>query len=160
MVPCGPSSARACWIARPLRSRVMAIAVNRPSRSGECTNTSSACAPSASRRTFTTVSPGEVPRSAIACQATWSARLRRNTAPGMRLNSASASSSSTACADISPRALSRVSATRSTTATGFSSPRRSASRVAVRRSVSSRSFHAFHSRGEVPAMSAQVSRYR
>ena len=43
---------------------------------------------------------------------------------------------------------------------GCSRPRRSASRVAVYRSASSRSFHAFHSLGVVPAMSAQVSRYR
>src|SRR5690606_8465372 len=41
-VPLSPSNSRACWVASPSRSSEATIAANRPSRSGACTNTSSA----------------------------------------------------------------------------------------------------------------------
>ena len=159
-MPCGPSSTRACWIAKPQRSSVATIAANRPSRSGECTNTSSAPACAATGRARTQGSPAAIPRSDTACQAIWSGRPRWKPISGMRANRPSISASPIPNAASIARAASRVSALRSSAARGCSSPRRSARRVAVYRSASSRSFHAFQSFGEVPAMSAQVSRYR
>src|SRR5690606_9014718 len=124
MVRCGPSSARACWIASPSLSRVMTMAANRPSRSGACTNTSSASPAPATRRTRTTAAPGPVSRNACACHTTWSARARRKLLSGMRANSSSMPS--TPSATSRPRALSRVSTMRSAAPTRCSRPRRSA----------------------------------
>ena len=109
-------------------------------------------------RAATTGAGGTVPCSAVACQAICSGRLRRKFSSGMRANIAATSASPCPAASSSARAASRCSAIRSAAATGWPSPRRSARRVAVCRSANSWSFQLFHSFGEVPAMSAQVSR--
>ena len=60
----------------------------------------------------------------------------------------------------SPMPSRRVSLMMSSALSLFSSPRRNTNRVAVYKSASRRSFQAFHSFGLVPAMSAQVNRYK
>ena len=145
---------------RPSRSSVMTIAANRPSRSGECTNTSSAWSPASSERTATTPSPG------LRC-------AQRQRLPGDLVGPRAqeavfAGNAGTACwprrrrraaptAGCAPRRAFRRRAR--SAATGCSSPLPQAPAAStVRRSASRRSFQAFHSFGEVPAMSAQVSR--
>ena len=92
MVASGPSSARACRMARPARSSPITIAANRPSRSGACTSTSATAAELARS---TTVSPAAATsRNAFACQAICSGRLRRKLSRGMRAKTASMTSSS------------------------------------------------------------------
>ena len=146
----------------PARSSVATIAANRPSRSGECTNTSSAPAlPLTAERARTRVSPTATPRSDAACQAIWSGRPRRKPSSRHAREQALATSPSSTPNAGEHRARGLVASRRCARRRRPDAPGRGAAPAASRcsRSASSRSFHAFHSLGEVPAMSAQVSRY-